>query len=96
MRARSAIFIVTLHTHGECAHTRALAKAFGRESNKWRGREVELSLGHYTEKDSDERKETVVATPISAAVEQNGNGAALPPPTPQPSRRGDMDDEIPF
>ena len=70
--------------------TRALAKVFGRDSDGWRGREVELSLGHYKKKDSDETKETVVATPIGATQEQNGGA------TPQPPRRGDMDDEIQF
>jgi hypothetical protein len=71
-------------------NTRSLAKVFGRDSDGWRGRGVELSLDHYKEKDSDETKETVVATPIGATQEQNGGA------TPQQSRREDMDDEIPF
>jgi hypothetical protein len=49
---------------GDQLSGRALVRAYGFESEDWRGHVVELSLGTYTNKDG-ETKETVVLKPIS-------------------------------
>src|SRR5262249_24163829 len=75
-------------------NARTMCRAYTTDSNKWLDQEVELSLGHYTDNKGEE-KETVVLTPISVLQPSADNGgtkaqAALP------SRRDELDDEIPF
>jgi hypothetical protein len=78
-------------------NNRILCKAWGWNSEDWLGQEIELSLGHYKDwrADPPEEKETVIAKALSAKKPSAGNGDAKPLPAPM-SRRGDMDDEIPF
>ena len=70
-------------------HVRVLNKAWGYDSENWIGQELELSLGHYLDKKTETQKETI-------------NIRAVSPPKPAivagalPSRRADMDDDIPF
>jgi hypothetical protein len=76
-------------------NARAMNKAFGWHSNDWLDQVIELSLGHYTDNrgPQPEQKETVVVRAISArqpSADNGGTKAALP------SRRDDLDDEIPF
>lgn len=79
---------------------RVLARAYGFESDDWRGHVVELSLGTYTNKNG-ETKDTIVLKPISSR-DGNANGgpqrvdpAKLPAPVRR-DRKDDLDDEIPF
>jgi hypothetical protein len=80
--------------------TRVLGKAYGPESNHWRGHVIELSCGFYN-KDGQE-KETVVVKPVSLPEHAGADGKS-PATTaeeitvqtikPAPS---DLDEEIPF
>jgi hypothetical protein len=78
------------------SNVRILNKAYGTESNDWRGHLLELSLGHYQK--GDETKDTVVVRPISLPPAAAGNGSpertqAIPKLRPPAA---DLDDEIPF
>ena len=62
---------------------RILNKAWGYFSDDWLGQEVELSLGHYTDKKTDPptEKETIAVKAISPAKATAGNnGGSLPAP----------------
>src|SRR5262245_33312493 len=74
--------------------TRALQKAYGLESDDWRDKVIELSLGHYTDRKVDPpvEKETVSVRPISTRQPSPGNGST----PPRPSVRDLPSDEIPF
>jgi hypothetical protein len=78
-------------------YARVLNKAWGYESENWLGQELELSLGHYTDKKTETEKETIVVRAISPAKPGTNGGAskAIVPGGPT-SMRGAMDDEIPF
>src|SRR6516165_12522222 len=52
--------------------TRVLGKAYGTESNYWRGHVIELSHGTYLNKDGEE-KETVLVKPISLPEHVSAN-----------------------
>jgi hypothetical protein len=83
------------------SNVRALARAYGFDSNDWLGHVVELSFGTYTNKDG-EAKETVTLKPISLREGVASNVGETPkcviPPAPSAKRTlgDDMDDEIPF
>ena len=64
---------------------RPLAKAWGYSSDDWIGKEVELSVGYYKDRNGKE-KPTIEARPVTPAP---APGKALP-------LSKDMDDEIPF
>ena len=68
--------------------------AYGYDSDKWLGQVVKLSLGHYTDYrgEKPEEKETVVLEPVSVLQPSADNGGTKA----LPSRRDDLDDEIPF
>src|SRR5262249_2620923 len=70
---------------------RALMRAFGYERKDWIGKKVELYIGEVQFK--GEMQKSVLARPVtppSQADNGNGNAVALP------SRRDDLDDNIPF
>ena len=75
---------------------RILYKSWGYNSDDWLNQEVELSLGHYTDKKTDPPtdKECIAIRAISPA-KQGANGGA-PMPALSKAARSDMDDEIPF
>jgi hypothetical protein len=72
-------------------HARILSRAWGFESDNWKGQEFELSLGHYTDKRDDPptEKETIAIRAISPAKPEAGNGGV-------PALRDALNDEIPF
>jgi hypothetical protein len=92
-------------------NNKTLIKAYGGDSDDWRGHLIELSLGHYKDWNTEppEDKETVVLTAISPR-EPGANGgpsspqrvdpAKLPAPLPKPAAKptfgDDLDDSIPF
>jgi hypothetical protein len=86
------------------SNTNVVIKAWGYETDKWIGQELELSLGTYKDwkKNPPEEKETVKVRAISPAKVEGGNGGVVSkPPLPPPvdrtaSRAQDFDDEIPF
>jgi hypothetical protein len=76
---------------------RALAKAYGFESDDWRGHVVELSLGHYTNKDGEEKEIINLKTITSREGSSNGGPQRTDPAKlPAPSRKDELDDTIPF
>jgi hypothetical protein len=86
------------------SNTNVLLKAWGHDTDKWIGQEVELLLGTYKDWRSDppEEKETVKVCAVSPAKVEGGNGGTVSkPPLPPPvdrtavSRAMDLDDEIP-
>lgn len=80
-------------------NAKILNKAWGFESNGWLDQELELSLGHYTDWETKEEKETVTVTAISPRKPEAQNGGAAAPSTvivPGRSLRDELDDEIPF
>jgi hypothetical protein len=81
------------------SQARILNKAWGHDSAGWIGQELDLSLGHYTDKKTDTEKETIVVRAISPRKEiaagTNGGGTEVVASKPV-SLRGEMDDEIPF
>jgi hypothetical protein len=80
-------------------NTRNLQKAYGPESDNWRGQVIELSLGHYEDWHTDppEKKETVTLRPVSVRQPSPDNGGTKAiPPMARPSVRDNLDDEIPF
>ena len=74
------------------ANARVMNRAYTTESNNWLGQVIELSLGHYTDNRGEE-KETVVLKPVSVLQPSADNGGTK---TALPSRRDELDDEIPF
>jgi hypothetical protein len=83
-------------------YARILNKAWGYDSNGWIKQELELSLGHYTDKRSDppEEKETIVVKPLSPRKADASNGgapitASLPASRTAPTK-DELDDEVPF
>jgi hypothetical protein len=73
------------------ANARVMNRAYTTESNNWLEQTIELSLGHYTDKNGVEQ-ETVVLKPVSVLQPSADNGGTKA----LSSRRGDLDDEIPF
>jgi len=76
--------------------TRVLGKAYGTESDHWRGHVIELSCGQYT-KDGEE-KDTVVVKPISLPerISANGKNAVIPGEMTVQTTEPAGFDEIPF
>jgi hypothetical protein len=80
---------------------RVLARAYGFDSDEWRGHTIELSLGSYTDKNGD-AKDTVVLKPLSSRNSKADNGpqradpAKLPAPVNKHASKAALDDEIPF
>jgi hypothetical protein len=76
---------------------RILNKAWGYDSAGWLDQQLELSLGHYTDKKTDTEKETIDMRPISPKKEiAAGNGSGTTVVTSKPaSLRSELDDEIP-
>jgi len=69
---------------------RVLARAYGYNSDDWRGQTVELSLGSYTDRKTGEIKETI----LIKAISRDGNGEV---PRADPAKLAkDLSDEIPF
>jgi hypothetical protein len=80
-------------------NTRAMNRAYTTESDNWLEQEVELSLGHYTDYSGQtpEEKETVLLRPVSVRQPSADNGGTKVQAVPRlPSRRDDLDDDIPF
>src|SRR5262249_2604176 len=80
-------------------NNRVLCKAYGPNSEDWRGHVIEFSLGHYKDWNTDppEEKETVALKAISLREGAVGNGRSQridPAKLPAPSEM--HDDEIPF
>jgi hypothetical protein len=76
---------------------RILNKAWGYDSADFIGQELELSLGHYSDRKTDPptEKETIDVKPISPRKGTASNGGA-PVPALSKAKSGDPDDEIPF
>jgi hypothetical protein len=81
---------------------RTLARAYGHDSDDWRGHMIKLELGEpYTDKNGV-RKDTVKLTPVSSrdGAATDGNSQRVDPTKlPAPVKRGvadDIDDEIPY
>jgi hypothetical protein len=79
-----------------------LARAYGYETDDWRGHTVKLSLGSYVDKKTGETKENIVLETISSR-DGDGNGnsgwvdpAKLPAPVAKRSLKDDMDDDLPY
>src|SRR5262245_28135456 len=86
------------------SQARILNNAWGYDSTGWLGQELELSLGHYTDKKTNPptEKEIIVVKPISPRKPGNG-GAPSASSVSKPSSsggpvslRGNLDDEVPF
>jgi hypothetical protein len=78
---------------------RVLARAYGFETDDWRGHVVELSLGHYTDKKDGTEKETIVLKTITSRDGSANGGPQRTDPTKLPaplSPKDDIDDSIPF
>jgi hypothetical protein len=84
--------------------SRVLVRAYGYESDDWRGHTIELSLGTYPDKKTGETKETILAKAISSRDgNATGNGtpqrvdpAKLPAPITKHTLKDDLDDDVPF
>ena len=77
---------------------RVLAKAYGYESEDWRGHVVELSLGSYVDKKDGQTKDTVILKTITSRDGTSTNGGpqrADPTKLPR-SVEKDLDDSVPF
>jgi len=71
-----------------------LARAYGYDSEDWKGHTVELSLGTYVDKKTNETKETVLLKAISP---RDGNGNSGEPQRVDPAKLAkDLDDSLPF
>jgi hypothetical protein len=81
---------------------RKLARAYGFNSDDWRGHVIQLELGSYVDKKTGETKETVDLTPISSRDGNAGDGpqridpGKLPAPLKKHALKEDLDDSIPF
>jgi hypothetical protein len=79
---------------------RPLSRAYGFDSDDWRGHTIELSLGpQYTDKNGVQ-KDSVLLTPISSrdstsGASQRAEPSKLPAPANKHGKDG-MEDEIPF
>lgn len=82
-------------------NNRVLCKAYGFDSEDWRGHVVELALGHYRDWNASppEEKETVVLKAVSLREGAVGNGGSQrmdPAKLPAPRNiEDDLNDEIP-
>jgi hypothetical protein len=79
-------------------YARVLNKAWGYESENWLGQELELSLGHYTDKKTDPptEKETIVVRAVSPTKQDANGGAPNKAIASGGSLRSALDDDIPF
>ena len=78
-------------------YARILSRAWGFNSADWIGQELELSLGHYVDRKTEEQRETIVVRPISPAKPgANGGASQAVVPGGASSMRREMDDDIPF
>jgi len=81
---------------------RAMARAYGPESDNWIGHLVELSLGSYVDKKTNETKEYVILETKSPRKGSDNGGAErvdptkLPAPMSKSTLKDDLDDSIPF
>jgi hypothetical protein len=75
-------------------NARALGRAYGHESEDWRGHMIELSHGTYT-KDGEEKGMVILKTISSRDGNANG-GPQRVDPAKLPKPKDDMNDEIPF
>jgi hypothetical protein len=71
-----------------------LARAYGYDSEDWKGHAVELSLGTYVDKKDGQTKETVILKAISQR-ESGGNSGEVQRADPAKLAK-DLDDQIPF
>ena len=68
-------------------NTRALARAYGTDNDKWVGKEIKLVIGNVDFQ--GKAQEAIIVETISPPIDQKDR--------PKPKKnRGDMDDEIPF
>jgi hypothetical protein len=75
---------------------RALARAYGHESNDWRGHLVRFEHATYTDRKDGATKETVNVTPVSSRDGNAGGPQRIDPANlPKPIEK-DLDDSIPF
>jgi hypothetical protein len=72
-------------------NTRALVAAYGKDSNGWINKEIELFAGEIEYQGAP--KAVILVRPISPPTKTNGAAA---PKDPGPDKSSDMDDEIPF
>ena len=100
---RTARPVLELENGSQCTlnetNNNTLIKAFGHDSELWRGQEIALELGTYKDWRSDppEEKETVrvrAVAPTQPAAQNGPTSTPLPPSRLPP--RDDMNDEIPF
>jgi hypothetical protein len=77
---------------------RVLAKAYGFESEDWRGHVVELSLGSYVDKKDGQTKDTVILKTITSrdGISANGGPQRVDPAKLPKTVDEDMDDGVPF
>jgi len=78
---------------------RVLAKAYGFESEDWRGHVVELSLGSYVDKKDGQTKDTIILKTITSRDGSSNNGGpqrADPAKLPRSADKDDLSDEVPF
>jgi hypothetical protein len=82
------------------SQVRILNNAWGYDSAGWLGQELELSLGHYTDKKTNTEKENISVKPISprkgAAGNSGGAAVVASEPAEKSSLRDEMSDEVPF
>jgi hypothetical protein len=71
---------------------RILMRAYGRNSDDWTGKDVELDLGQVMFQGKPQ--DSVILKPISPPIPAAQMTA--PPAEPATKRNGDMNDEIPF
>jgi len=81
---------------------RKLARAYGYQSDDWIGHTIQLELGTYVDRKTNETKETVNLTTVSSRDDNADNGTPqrtdpnkLPAPVKRPLK-DDLDDSIPF
>jgi hypothetical protein len=73
-------------------NTRTLIRAYGRETDAWVNKEIELYIGSVDFEDKP--KEVILIKPISPPIEAEAR--VKPPEKPKKGgTRGDLDDEIP-
>jgi hypothetical protein len=73
-------------------NNKTLCRAYGTDSGEWIDKTIELTLGEIEYQGKPQ--EAVLVQPVSPPIEKKPPvKAAL---KPEPDKRGDMDDEIPF
>jgi hypothetical protein len=81
---------------------RVLARAYGYETDDWRGHIVKLSHGTYSDRKTGETKDTIIIEAVSSRDGTGNSGvqrmdpAKLPAPVARRTLADDLDDEIPF